>query len=114
MAYNQDMVTVYTTLPSLEQAQTLSRYLVQEKLAACANIIPGVQSVYEWEGRLHEETEVAVLIKTTHSLIEAVFAAITAKHPYSVPALIAYKPVRTAEPYLNWLMSQTKAASVEL
>ena len=108
-AMDQDagLIVVYTTFPTEKDAQKVGRDLVEEKLAACVNIIPGMVSIYSWEGAIENGNEVVMLVKTRKDLESRVFEALAAKHPYSVPALIAFEPRRVAASYLEWLHNQT-------
>jgi periplasmic divalent cation tolerance protein len=81
--------------------------LVEERLAACVNIFPGMVSIYRWEGAVEKGSEVAMLVKTRKELEPQVLEALAAKHPYTVPALIVFEPNRVAASYLNWLRDQT-------
>jgi periplasmic divalent cation tolerance protein len=103
-----EAIVVVTNLPDLDTAQALARRLVGERLAACANIVPGVQSIYRWQGQVEEAGEVTVLIKTMRSRYEAVEEAIQRLHPYELPEVIAI-PVAAALPaYLAWLQDETR------
>lgn len=98
---------VYTTVPSMEAAETLARALVEARLAACVNMIPGVVSVYAWQGATNVEPEVIVLIKTRRERVSHVMAAIRSAHPYDTPALVGYDIAAGSVSYLDWLMAQT-------
>ena len=93
-----------------ESAPTLAKALVKGRYAACVNIIPGVQSVYEWEGEICEDGESMLLIKTSARRMDALRAQILELHPYSVPEIIA-TPVDTAvshTPYVEWVEEMTR------
>jgi len=107
MDQDAEMIVLYTTFPTEKDAQKVGEELVAEKLAACVNIFPGMVSIYRWEDAIENGSEVAILVKTRKELESQVFEALAAKHPYSVPALIAFEPSRVAAPYLEWLRSQT-------
>ncbi len=102
-----EMIVIYTTLPSENDAKKLGSELVEGKLAACVNIIPGMVSVYRWQDAIETGHEAIMLVKTRKDLESQVFEAITAKHPYTLPALFAFEPRRTAAPYLEWVCNQT-------
>lgn len=98
--------TVYLaqcTCPDLEVAEQLAESLVQEGLAACVNLVPGLTSVYRWEGAVARDTEVLLLIKTTEECLAAVAAHIEREHPYDLPELIAYPIVAGLPTYLDWV-----------
>ncbi len=107
MDQDAGMIVLYTTFPSEKDAQKVGGELVEEKLAACVNIFPGMVSIYRWEGAIENGSEVAMLVKTRNELESQVLEALAAKHPYSVPALIVFEPRRVAASYLEWLRDQT-------
>lgn len=94
---------VYTTFPNIEAAKSCARALVEAKLAACVNIVPGVVSIYRWDGRIEEDAEVIAVCKTRRDLVADVFAAIRRQHPYDTPALAAYDMATGCERYLSWI-----------
>ena len=99
-------LVVLTTLGSLDDARTLVRALVDERLIACGTLLPGGRSIYRWDGEVKEESEVVVLLKTVVSKWEALTVAIRRLHPYQVPELLALPVERGLEPYLAWLASE--------
>lgn len=110
MEQNDKLVLVYTTFPDQGAAQTVGAGLVKARLAGCVNIIPGMTSIYEWEGQLHHDAEVVAIIKTRAGLAAAVMDAVKAAHSYENPALLVL-PIDAAAPdYTAWLRAQTKAA----
>ncbi len=107
MDKDAEMIVLYTTFPTEKDAQKVGEELVAERLAACVNIFPGMVSIYWWEDAIEQGSEVVMLVKTKKNLESQVFEALAAKHPYSVPALIAFEPHRVSASYLEWLRSQT-------
>jgi periplasmic divalent cation tolerance protein len=104
-------VFVYTTHPSLVEAERTGKAVLEKRLAACVNILPGMISHYWWEGKVERGEEVVMIIKTRASLAEEVRAAVKAMHSYSTPAILVL-PIEGGEPaYLEWLMKETEAAS---
>jgi periplasmic divalent cation tolerance protein len=103
-----EAIVVMTNLPDLYTAQTLAHRLVEEGLAACANVLPGVQSIYRWQGKIEEASEVTLLIKTMRSRYAAVEETIQRLHPYDVPEVIAVPVVAALPAYLAWLHIETK------
>lgn len=102
-------VFVYTTFPTLLEAEQAAAALVERQLAACANIFPGMISVYRWQGRMERGTEAAMILKTRGALAEPLSQALRALHPYDTPA-IAVIPLEAVDaPYLQWLFAETSA-----
>lgn len=98
---------VYTTFPDEESAASVAEHLLKKKLVACANILPSVRSLYIWKGKLQNEEEVVMILKTTAEQFEAMEKEIIKHHPYDIPAIVAL-PIETGhEPYLQWIGEQT-------
>lgn len=96
-------LVVLVTAPSVEEGHTIARTLVGERLAACVNVLPGVQSVFFWEGQVQEEAEALLVIKTRRESYAALQRRILELHAYSVPEILAL-PVETGSPaYLAWV-----------
>jgi periplasmic divalent cation tolerance protein len=101
-------VFVYTTWPTTVEAEEAGRTLVERRLAACVNILPGMISHYRWEGKLERAEETVMLVKTRASLAGAVSDAVKELHSYDVPA-IAVMPLESVEKsYLGWLLRETE------
>jgi periplasmic divalent cation tolerance protein len=96
---------VLTTFPDADAAAGAVRTLVSEKLAACGTILPGARSIYAWEGKIEDATEVVVLLKTTPKLYAKLEKRLTKLHPYEVPEVVAWEPGAVAAPYAAWLES---------
>lgn len=103
-----DAIVVYTTFPGEAEALAAAEALVGAGLVACANIVPGISSVFIWEGRLEREREVAMLMKTRRALAEQVIAAVKAMHPYDNPAVVAWGIAAGSADYLSWIGAQTR------
>ncbi len=104
-----DVVLVYATCPAGDTAETIGAALVEARLAACVNILPGMTSIYRWEGKINRDAETVMIIKTTATRSEAVIAAVRARHPYTNPALLVL-PVRGGSPdFLAWIAAETAA-----
>ena len=100
-------VFVYTTYPSLVEAERIGRALLERRLAACVNILPGMISHYRWQGTIERGEEVVMIVKTRASLAEGVRAAVKEMHSYTTPAILVL-PIEGGEPgYLDWLMQET-------
>jgi len=96
-------ILILNTTDTLELARKIASALVEAKEAACVNIVPGIQSIYRWEGKVCDETEFLLLIKSTADKFESVRSRIRALHTYQVPELIAL-PITAGDPdYLAWL-----------
>jgi periplasmic divalent cation tolerance protein len=100
---NNGAVCVYTTTDSEEQASSIARSLVEQRLAACAQISGPIQSVYRWEGKVDSSREWVCAIKTTRDTYDAVEAAIRGMHSYDEPEIIATPIVAGSAGYLAWL-----------
>lgn len=83
-----DVVSLYSTWPDLKSAEAAAEALVAQRLAACVNILPGVRSVYRWEGRIQHDDEVAMFVKTTAARAGAAQQALLALHPYATPCVL--------------------------
>ena len=100
---------VFVNAASEDQALSIANALVTERLAACANIVSPIRSVYRWEGAVHDETEHLMIIKTRASLLTKVEARVKALHSYEVPEIIALPIVGGSVTYLDWVFDSTGA-----
>jgi periplasmic divalent cation tolerance protein len=98
---------VLTNCPDEESANAIALALVEDRLAACVNILPRVQSVYRWQGAVESATEIPLFIKSTATNYPALDAAIRNRHPYQVPEIIALPVERGLPAYLDWIASET-------
>ncbi|XP_058786256.1 protein CutA 1, chloroplastic isoform X2 [Vicia villosa] len=101
-------IVVYVTVPNKEAGKKLSESIVQEKLAACVNRVPGIESVYLWEGKIQTDSEELLIIKTRQSLLEALTEHVKANHEYDVPEVISLPITGGNLKYLEWLKESTK------
>jgi len=101
-----DVCTVLLTAPDAEVAERVGRALVEERLAACANIVPGVVSVFRWGGRVQREAEVIVIVKTTDQRVEDLRARVVELHPYQVPEILVLPVLVGHAPYLEWVRGE--------
>jgi len=99
--------TLYFTAASRDAALRIVRLLVEERLVACANVIDGVTSVYQWENQLHEDREVAVFAKTTEALAEEAIQRVRQRHDYDCPCVTTWK-VNAAKDYVSWVHNETR------
>ena len=101
-------VFVYTTYPSVVEAEQTGRALVEQRLCACVNILPGMVSLYWWQGKVDRGEEVVMIIKTRASLAEPVRAAVKQMHSYSTPAILVL-PIENVDPdYHAWIVAETQ------
>ncbi|KAM6993416.1 divalent-cation tolerance protein CutA-like [Passerculus sandwichensis] len=98
-----ELSAAFVTCPNLSVATELARSLVQRRLAACVNVIPGVTSVYTWQGKLEEDSEVLLMIKTRSSRVPALSDFVRSHHPYEVPEVVALPVAQGNPPYLRWV-----------
>lgn len=103
-----DALVVLVTCPSAEQAASLARTLVEERLAACGNVLPGLRSIYRWEGQVQDEPEALLLLKTARGRFEALRERVLALHPYQVPEVLALPVEAGSAAYLAWLAEGTR------
>jgi|SRR5690348_1526809 len=96
-----------STCPDAETAARIARTLVEERLAACVNRLPCVASTYRWQGKIHEDAEVLLLIKTTRERFDALRDRLAELHPYEVPELVAFEIADGLPAYLEWLARET-------
>ena len=98
---------VYVTTPTLAEAESLARLAVEGRLAACANILPGMRSLYWWQGKLESADETVLLLKTTAELAPALIRALTEAHSYDCPCVVAL-PIAAGNPdFLRWIEAET-------
>jgi periplasmic divalent cation tolerance protein len=105
-----DAIVVLVTAPSAEKAAELARAAVEERLAACGNVVPAVRSIYRWEGKVQDDAEALLVLKSTRARFEALRERIVALHPYAVPEVIAIPMVAGSAPYLDWIAAETRPA----
>ena len=96
-------ILLYTTYPSIVEAEKAGRALIERKLAACVNILPGMVSLYRWEGAIETATETPALFKTTTDKADALIARVTELHSYSVPAIVVWPIERLPADYGDWV-----------
>jgi periplasmic divalent cation tolerance protein len=103
-----NVLIVLTNCPDAEIADRIARTLVEQKLAACVNRMPAVDSVYRWQGAVERAVEVPLLIKSTRERLPEVQEAIRALHPYEVPEIVAIPVVAGLPAYLRWVVDETQ------
>ena len=98
-----DKIVVLSTCDSAEKATELAKALVEQRLAACVNIVPGARSIYHWQGKIEDASEWLLIIKSRRDKFSDLKATITKMHSYEVPEMIAVQVVDGSESYLDWL-----------
>lgn len=104
---NGEVVLVYSTFPAGEVAEAIGGALVEARLAACVNILPGMTSLYRWEGRLERGAETVMIIKTRQQLAKRVCDEVRRRHPYSNPALLVLPVSGGSGDFLSWIIDET-------
>jgi periplasmic divalent cation tolerance protein len=104
---NDKPVLIYSTFPSPEAAEAVGRELVEQRLAACVNILPGMTSIYRWEGAIACDGEAVMIIKTRESLAISVIDEVKQRHSYTNPALVVLPIIAGSADYLRWLGEET-------
>ena len=100
---NAEYVIVLTTLPADGQSGALGRTLVEERLAACVNLLPAMESFYRWEGQVEHDTERQVIIKTARERVAALWDRLRELHPYETPEFVVLSIQDGSEAYLRWI-----------
>jgi len=100
----ENILLVYCTLPNSDEASTIAQTLIDKKLAACCNIIPGITSIYHWQGNVEESKETLLLIKTSQKKYDQLEKEIKMLHSYSVPEIIATKIEAGSQAYIDWVL----------
>ena len=97
----------FITAPDLETATGIARALVEERLVACVNLVPGIRSIYRWEGAVEEDAEVLLVVKTRSARCAALAARVQDLHPYDVPEVIELPAVGGSDAYLDWVRRES-------
>jgi periplasmic divalent cation tolerance protein len=108
-APTEDALVVLCTCPDEATAAGIATALLAAELAACVNCVPGIRSMYRWEGQIRDDTEVLLVIKTRVARYAALEAALRASHPYDLPEIIALPVVGGSQDYLRWIGQATGA-----
>jgi periplasmic divalent cation tolerance protein len=99
---------IYVTTSSREEALRIGRVVVADRLAACANVLPGITSVYKWQGEVREDVETALILKTRSDLVERLTARVKELHSYDCPCVVAL-PITDGNPdFLQWIAEETR------
>ena len=103
---NSPIKLLYVTCKDIEQARSIGRAIVTERLAACVNIIPGMESIYPWEGKIDTSTETLLIIKTTEKLSQTCIDRVISLHCYEIPCVLNIDVLGGNGSYLNWIRDQ--------
>jgi periplasmic divalent cation tolerance protein len=105
-----DAIVVFTTVASDEEAVTFVRTLLERRLIACGTLLPAARSLYRWQGKVADEREVVVMLKTRGARLDSLRTAFAELHPYKVPELLALPVEAGTEKYLEWINGETSLA----
>lgn len=103
-----EYILIFSTISSKDEADKLAKTLVDQKLAACVNIIRGISSIYEWKDKICIDDEILLLIKSRKDLFDEIKSAIISLHPYELPEIISIPIIDGLDPYLKWIDENTK------
>ena len=103
-----DKVVVYTTCGNITEAESIARNLIDNRLAACVNVVPGLLSYYRWQGKVENDAELLLMIKTAGSLIDEVRNALETLHSYDLPEMIVLPIIGGSQNYLEWLEQEVQ------
>lgn len=109
--HETDVLVVYCTVPTREAGEALAEVLVGERLAACVNLVPGLRSIYRWNGAVQRDDELLAIVKTTRARFEALRARLVEVHPYEVAEVLALPVIAGHAPYLDWVVRETTPGS---
>ena len=98
---------IYSTTGSVEEARKIARILVEEKHVACVNIIPKIESIYRWQGKIEEDNECILLAKTTEKNVDKTIQRIKELHSYDVPDIVSFPITKGLKDYLDWVKDET-------
>ena len=107
-----DELIVFVTVPSGEDASRIGEALVSERLAACVNVVPGIESIYRWQGEVSRDAEWLLIIKTTSAHFEAMERRVKDLHAYTTPEVIGFKISQGSDDYLRWIRESTTQEEV--
>jgi periplasmic divalent cation tolerance protein len=105
-----DKIIVFSACGTEEEARSVARGLVQARVAACVNIVPGIYSIYHWQGKLEESPEWMLIVKTTRGLFDKCDAELRRLHSYQVPEVVAVAAVAGSNDYLEWIDREVLSA----
>jgi|SRR5437762_12813166 len=107
-----DKIVVFSTCSTPEEAGQIARKLVEDRLAACVNVVPGIRSFYRWKGAIEETGECLLVIKSSRELFDRLRLELEKAHTYEVPEVVAVPVVEGAPNYLNWVENELNTSGV--
>ena len=107
LSSNTEEIVVFVTAPDEDGAIRIAKSLVEAKLAACVNIIKDIRSIYSWQGKIEDDSEVLMVVKTRSELFDSLSKKVKELHSYSVPEIIALPIIKGSEDYLKWIKDAT-------
>ena len=110
LSFLVDEIVVLVTASSHEEAASLGRIVVEKKLAACVNVIPNVSSIFQWDGKVTQEQECLMILKSRMGIFDNLEATVKANHSYEVPEIIALPVVKGSPEYLEWIQEMTQGS----
>lgn len=106
MSEKPDIRLLYVTTKDSAQARTIARQLLDERLIACANLLPQMEAIYRWKGEIQQDSECLMILKTTTALVSKVLSRVETLHSYETPCVLSLAIESGTEPYLRWLQDQ--------
>jgi periplasmic divalent cation tolerance protein len=106
-----DAIVVFITAPTAEEASQLANVLVEDQLAACVQILPEMESVYRWQGKIERQKEILIIVKTVASKFKSLETTVRGVHSYETPEIVAFPVTAGSSPYLQWLVDSVGADS---
>ncbi len=103
-----EILVILTTVPGAAAGEELAERLVEERLAACVNVVPGLRSIYSWQGKVEREDEALLIAKVPADGFDAYAARVAVLHPYDVPEIVALPATRVSDAYRSWVIEQTR------
>jgi periplasmic divalent cation tolerance protein len=101
------VISIYAVFASAEEAERIGRTVIEERLAACINMLPPIRSIYRWKGKVESADEVAAILKTHHWRTDALMARIAELHSYDVPCIVSWPIEKILGPYADWIEDST-------
>ena len=102
-------IVILVAAPNQQVAKKIAEHIVNKRLAACVNLLPGIRSIYRWQGKIEDDSEILMIIKSRRAKFEELSQSIASMHPYDTPEILALDVSQGSEKYLNWLLAETSA-----